>query len=85
MQRKVIPTMKIDKLKFPWNAESVWVASLNMHNVTSVLLFLPQAIHFYSAEEIFPTLSSALPASEAFSNSPNLCYIEGKQSEAAER
>lgn len=55
-----------------------------MHNVTSVLLFLPQAIHFYSAEEIFPALSSALPASEAYSNNPNLCYIEGKQSAAAE-
>ena len=78
-----MPTIKIDKLKFPWNAESVWIASLDIQNVTSVLL-LPQAMHFYSAEEIFPTLSSVLPASEAYPNSPNLCYIEGKQSAAAE-
>lgn len=79
-----MPTIKTDKLKFPWNAESVWIASLNMQNVTSVLLLLPQAMHFYSAEEIFPTLRSVLLASEAYPNNPNLCYIEGKQSAAAE-
>lgn len=79
-----MPTIKIDELKFPWNAEPIWIAFLNMQNVTSVLLLLPQAMHFYSSEKIFPTLSSVLPASEAYPNNPNLCYIEGKQSAAAE-
>lgn len=76
-------TIKRDKLNFLWNAESIWIASLNMQNVTSVLLLLPPAMHFYSVEEILPTLSSVLPASEAYPNSPNLRYIEGKQNAAA--
>jgi len=54
-----------------------------MQNVTSVLL-LPQAKHYYSVEAMFPRLSSVLMASEAYPNSPNLCYIKGKQNAAAE-
>lgn len=65
------------EIEFSWNAESVWIVSLYMQNVTSVLL-LPQAMYFYSVEAMFPRRSSVLLASEAYPNSPNLCYIKGK-------